>query len=1085
MAARALLLAADYERKAGARGLKQAADGIVDRLPSKIRLSFAGPLDELTRFAEPALESVVGSYAGTRLEDALAECLLEDEDAATLKRRGAVFTPSWLARRVSSNAANWWRRLHNDAAPPQTVADLSCGAGAFLAACADVFDDQTEVVGLDIHERSVEYAHLLRAAYRRNWNLACADSLAYYSPQSTLFQDQVVGGRNNFDILIGNPPYVRAANLQPSYAQFLREHYESMARGNFDLSVAFIENAIENLSDGGIFSYVVSSKFCQSAYGKAICRKLSADVRVLSIEYFGDHQLFKGYTTYVMVLTAAKTKAAKRFTLTTFPTGLIAGSDPGSGDSISLPTDKLKAVPWDFASGGKHSAMALLQSSSHPMLNDVFGGIFQGLRTGANDVFVVPADSSQSLEPGALLPFVTGRQIGRFSIDRSTLKLIFPYSINAFGDVRALRESDLRSIYPAVWQHLSANKHVLQERSREGAAAWYAFSRSQNLAGHRVRKLLVKEMMARVEFAADLTGEIAFGSGYALDASRIPVDDLLLWTAVLNTPTMEFALRHAGTQLHSGWFRLLKHHLRRVHLPALSSSGKQEALELAAKLHELAGDSAQKIYLSRLDDLVAEGFGISPKERALISGFLADCHKRSMKEEESSTQQSSSTATNEAAVDRFEPVKLERYNALHRDRSDLQRHVTFKDSKKLPIHRWYPYTQGFSATLVETLVKELGILAGNQVLDPFAGSGTTSVVCSSLGIPSIAVDISPLMTWVTRIKVANFRVPQLQQAIEAFDYEASVNAPTVPLQPPAIFADYFQDAFSERILRQIMSLSVYIEGLQVSVATRDFLKLGLIGLLEEISNIRKHGSHYRFLNKSESIGLRKLNIQIVSSLADIGPLLKRRHLDMLSDLASFHRPSPAVDTKVVTGDARALKLGSNSVDFVITSPPYLNRNNYIAQQKAELSILGFVQTYADYKKLVRSTFRSHVESALDKDPLSEFAEVNLILEKIALSPGNNPKIPHMISGYFGDLALTLRELFRIVVTGGSLAFVVGNTRWGGVVIPIDHILLMLAERVGFRPERVLVTRLKGNSPQQMRMYGRIPVRESVVIFRKP
>jgi len=91
----------------------------------------------------------------------------------------------------------------------------------------------------------------------------------------------------------------------------------------------------------------------------------------------------------------------------------------------------------------------------------------------------------------------------------------------------------------------------------------------------------------------------------------------------------------------------------------------------------------------------------------------------------------------------------------------------------------------------------------------------------------------------------------------------------------------------------------------------------------------------------------------------------------------------------------------------------------------------------------------------------------------------------MISGYFADLALTLQELFRVVTPGGRIAFVVGNTRWGGVVIPIDHLLLMLAEHSGFVAERVLVTRLKGNSPQQMKMYGRIPVRESVVLFRKP
>jgi hypothetical protein len=63
--------------------------------------------------------------------------------------------------------------------------------------------------------------------------------------------------------------------------------------------------------------------------------------------------------------------------------------------------------------------------------------------------------------------------------------------------------------------------------------------------------------------------------------------------------------------------------------------------------------------------------------------------------------------------------------------------------------------------------------------------------------------------------------------------------------------------------------------------------------------------------------------------------------------------------------------------------------------------------------------------------------------------------------------------------------VVGNTRWGGVVVPVDHLLMLIAEEKGFIPEKIIVTRLKGNSPQQMKQFGRIAVRESIVIFRKP
>jgi len=78
----------------------------------------------------------------------------------------------------------------------------------------------------------------------------------------------------------------------------------------------------------------------------------------------------------------------------------------------------------------------------------------------------------------------------------------------------------------------------------------------------------------------------------------------------------------------------------------------------------------------------------------------------------------------------------------------------------------------------------------------------------------------------------------------------------------------------------------------------------------------------------------------------------------------------------------------------------------------------------------------------------------------------------------------LLQLHQALKPGGWAAFVLGNSRWGGVVVPVDHLMAMLAEKAGFKVDKIMVTRLKGNSPQQMRKYGRIPVRESVVVIRK-
>ena len=204
---------------------------------------------------------------------------------------------------------------------------------------------------------------------------------------------------------------------------------------------------------------------------------------------------------------------------------------------------------------------------------------------------------------------------------------------------------------------------------------------------------------------------------------------------------------------------------------------------------------------------------------------------------------------------------------------------------------------------------------------------------------------------------------------------------------------------------------------------------------------------------------------------------------MIRDARSAQFRDSAVPAEIFNLDSRHASPQSRIADIVITSPPYLNRNMYFAQQKAELVLLDYIRNYEDYRSLVRQTFRSHVEGNLDSTATTDIPEVQTIVDHVQLSENNNAKIPHMICGYFDDLRKTLRTLTHVLSNGAKLAFVVGNCRWGGVVVPVDHLLAMIAERLGYDIERIIVTRMKGNSPQQMRKYGRIPIRESVVLLR--
>lgn len=376
-------------------------------------------------------------------------------------------------------------------------------------------------------------------------------------------------------------------------------------------------------------------------------------------------------------------------------------------------------------------------------------------------------------------------------------------------------------------------------------------------------------------------------------------------------------------------------------------------------------------------------------------------------------------------------------------------------------------------------------MKNDTVLDPFCGSGTTNIVCLQRGIQSIGVEISPLMAWVSRCKTRNWDYETLKSLIAELRLPSPsrCSSQEAYLSP---FADFLRKAFAPEIVNQLWTYARTVAKSDLPEEAKEFVRMGLVSIMEETSRIRKHGSHYRYLYKETSVGLRKLNIQMIDPKTDIRPLLLRRLQDMLEDIANARMPVPRPQTRILEGDFRETELPVNSVDAVITSPPYLNRNNYIAQQKAELALLSLVEDRTAYRTLSRSTLRSHVEANLPSgEALSCRPNVAKLLEALELSSANNPKIPAMIAGYFEDMQTIVAKINEVLKPGGTAAFVVGNSRWGGVIVPVDHLLMEIAEEQGFTPQSILVTRMKGNSPQQMRKYGRIPVRESIVIFSKP
>jgi methylase of polypeptide subunit release factors len=1042
-------------------------------------------------FQNIALGASASKYSREEFFNSLANSLFDEEVA---KAKGAIFTPTWLAERLVSCASKHWTRL-NVGKQPSLAADLSCGPGIFLTQLASKFPKKTRIIGVDNCPEYVSLARLLTSQCN-TLEVHCVDTLLTLRSFGQLIMEAALSPvpSKGYDIIVGNPPYVRCQSLDSEYSKILRELYPSFTAGNFDLASLFLAHTLEALAPGGIAALVISSKFMNSRYGAEICRRIGQQARLLEIVDFGDGQVFDGRTTYTCTLTFAKLPPNGRCKVLRFPPGLKwsdTDSHMSKAEIAELPSERFQAAPWDLSSGVHDDVLRLMRRPECPRLMEVFPTINQGIRTGANQFFVVPKSIAAELEQELVLPYISGENIRCCRILPPEYSLIWPYRFNEVGAVVAIREDELSHSFPRTASYLGGFRESLSSRDLEPGSAWYCYSRSQNLDLAHRPKLIGRELMPRAEFAADEDGKFAICSGYALlPPSRMPMSELRMWAAVLCTPTMEFQLRYTCTQLHSGWFRILKHHLSTVRVPPFSQADQSLAISIADRLHKTSHDQE---LLSQLDAIVARAFGLTDAQRLQIQSHIGKHHTISTPKGlfENTGQgdvddgvSQSNVLTGSCAFtlsredkERYLPVELPEYYQLHTERENLGQAVTFVNNKSRPIHRWYGFTQGFSAGLVEELLAELGASSKSRIYDPFAGSGTTLLTCKQRGIPSFGAEISPLMCWITRLKTDTWDPSELARAVRSLEKGAPSRRKTLP----TVFQRFFEQAYSPVILEQIFGWRDWMSE-RCKPPIRDFLLLGLASILETVSQLRKHGSHYRFLNKTESVGLAKLNIPVISSDAEIRPILVAQLNKMISDLESTRFVDPTMQSEIFNLDSRLSFPAGKAADCVITSPPYLNRNMYFAQQKAELVLLEFIHTYDDYRLLVRQTFRSHVEGELSPIAKSTIPEVQAIVDRIQLTENNNAKIPHMVCGYFEDLQDSLSTLRPSLSPGARLAFVVGNCRWGGVVVPVDHLLAMIAERLGYRAERIIVTRLKGNSPQQMRRYGKIPMRESIVLL---
>jgi len=413
-----------------------------------------------------------------------------------------------------------------------------------------------------------------------------------------------------------------------------------------------------------------------------------------------------------------------------------------------------------------------------------------------------------------------------------------------------------------------------------------------------------------------------------------------------------------------------------------------------------------------------------------------------------------------------------------------------------PVHSWYRFVLSFPPHLVRDYLKRFGLNESHRVLDPFCGTGTTLVECKKLGVPSVGVEANPMahfasltkvdwspdpdLLWQHATHVANSALTEFSlQGLhdEIFSVTTNGHLPTqLRILPEAQMELLLSDSISPLPLHKTLVLLDYLKRYSdARFEQHELLALAKV-LVTSISNL-----HF---GPEVGVGPPKLDAVVV-------PAWLEQMQIVCSDLRQMSDTlTPAT---ILLGDSRQLldMIEPQSIDAVITSPPYPNEKDYTRTTRLESVLLELIRNKADLRALKRGLIRSNTRGVSVEDDddtwVAQHPEIQRIasdIEARRISMGKTSGFERLYARvtklYFGGMVRHLSDLRHVLKPGAHLAYVVGDqASYLRVMIRTGQLLGQIAQSLGYELESIDLfrTRLATATREQLR--------EEVVVLKWP
>ncbi len=421
----------------------------------------------------------------------------------------------------------------------------------------------------------------------------------------------------------------------------------------------------------------------------------------------------------------------------------------------------------------------------------------------------------------------------------------------------------------------------------------------------------------------------------------------------------------------------------------------------------------------------------------------------------------------------FKQLSLPEANSQTTDTNEVSsfNDPAFANNKALPIHRWVPWIAGFSSDFVRDVLKRY-VNGKATVLDPFTGVGTTLVEATLSGYNAYGFEINPYAALVSRVKVNSYRidVAVLNTHITQFRkyFNEKITSDYSPKSHPPQGFKTRSAFYSPKVLNKVLVFHDYVASID-DLNVRDLFRLAFASTMVTYSNY----SYEPSLGRRVSAGK--------NEILDfpVGEAISRKLAEFAEDIRWFQTYKPKRETTVEIVEASFFEyqkyLIPETIDLIITSPPYLNNYHYNRNTRPHLYWLGFVEEPGDFGNLEMANFGKYWQTVREQERVDlEFTLPDSdLVQKLEMLRAQKPEKgvyggngwANYAASYFNDCYKFSAGIKYALKPGGTALVVIGNSILQGISMPTDKYLGEIAQSVGLELVRIDIPRATrvGNS----------------------